>query len=45
MTRLRSLAAFALPAFATLVLAACAATAAATRGWAWPVLVTPIPDE
>jgi hypothetical protein len=25
--------------------AACAATAAATRGWAWPVFVTPIPDE
>ncbi len=22
---------------------ACAAIAAATRGWAWPVLVTPIP--
>ena len=26
-------------------LVACSAMAAATRGWAWPVLVTPIPDE
>ena len=26
-------------------LGACAATAAATRGWACPVFVTPIPDE
>ncbi len=25
--------------------AACAWTAATTRGWAWPVLVTPIPEE
>ena len=26
-------------------LVAWSAMAAATRGWAWPVLVTPIPDE